>query len=360
MQIRQRPIGGWTVLLLLVALSGCAQSDEPGRAVEGFRFAELPIGYSAVTHIANVLGLYEEEGVNYFEYPRPAGPDVVAALRSAPQVGAHAGGIAVTPVVYMVGAGLSPVILATTLQSNERVRLVTFTDNGITEEPATLRGKRIGRVRGTVGEIYLSRLLARGGMTESDIDAIDGRPADLLGFLLRGDLDAAVLWDPFVTQAGRLYENQMSLGEIPDRGEPHVLLDSSLYTLSFNIVTTYEKLRENRSQMEKFIRAVVRAGDFIEANRPEAQVMLEEWLELLPGDLDHLMATTSFRVHLDVPEMERWLQEELDWYRTTSADGLVVAGDIGRFVDPSLLQEVASTRVRLVDGAADSMGPQGD
>ena len=173
------------VVLLAAAVAGVVylQKDSSGDT-DALRFAQLPITYSAVTHIADANGLYEAEGLDCRTISVPAGPDVVTAIRGTGGGSAHGGGIAITPVVTMVAAGDTPVILATTLSSNVRVRLVTFTESGITEDPATLRGHKIGVVLGTVGEIYLARLLGLGGLSISDVATVNGRPADLRNLCL--------------------------------------------------------------------------------------------------------------------------------------------------------------------------------
>ena len=86
------------------------------------------------------FGYYTEEGVTMTVTSVPAGPDVVASLRSPS--GAGLGTIAVTPVVTLIGASENPIVLATTLTSNEQVQLITFVKTGITEDPKTLRGRR--------------------------------------------------------------------------------------------------------------------------------------------------------------------------------------------------------------------------
>ena len=304
--------------------------------------AELPISYSAVSHLANELGYYTEEGVTMTVTSVPAGPDVVASLRSPS--GAGLGTIAVTPVVTLIGASENPIVLATTLTSNEQVQLITFVKTGITEDPKTLRGKKIGRVRNTVGEIYLSRLLEKGGLKDTDVTLVDGRPADLMNLLVKGDIDAAALWDPFVPQAKRNYEEQLAKKAVSDRGATTVFVDTSLYTLAFNMVTTKEKFDANKAAIEGTLRALIKTEDYIKKNPAEAQTKLEAWLNLKPGDLDHFMQTTNFNVELNVPQMKQWLADELAWLRGVQ-DVKDTRTDMAPFIDASFLKNIDRSRV---------------
>lgn len=306
----------------------------PSGPLPELRFAQLPISYSAVTHLAEDLDSYQDV-LRYVTQSVPAGPDVVAALRNRGPGGAHAGGIAVTPVITMIAAGETPVVLATTLRSNQRVRLVTFSGRGITDDPGTLRGKRVGVVLNTVGDIYLDRLLQSGGLARDEVTLVNGRPADLRNLLLNGELDAAVLWDPFVTQAVRLYNAR----EDKTLGEIEVLLDPALYDLAFNIVTTRDRVAEKREELKKLIAASAAAGQFMQGSPAEAQSRLETWLGLESGDLDHFMGTTSFEVYLDAEQMKQWMKEELMWLQGRRPE-IEIPADFSPYVDESLLLEV--------------------
>lgn len=320
-------------LALLLFLGGC-RSTSPQ-----FRFAELPISYSAVTHLAQSLGYCKAEGLNYFAISVPAGPDVVASLRNGGPSGAYAGGIAVTPVITMIAANDSPVVLATTLDSDEQVQVVTFSHTGITKDPSSLRRKVIGVVRNTVGDIYLSRWLAQGGVPETEVVVVDGRPGDLRSLLIGGKLDAAVLWDPYVAQSVRQYRERIAANPSENRGEPIVLVDPKLYHLAFNIVTTRSYLDEKRPELIALLRAAISASEHVKNDPRQSQVALESWLGLQAGDLDHFMTTTRFDVHLNVPKMKEWMREELQWLQTKQSGG-VVPDDLSGFIDPSLLKSI--------------------
>lgn len=338
---------GAPVLVVIVSVSallflrGCSK---PPEQVKALRFAQLPITYSAVTFIAEAKGYMRDEGLDYSSVSVPAGPDVVTALKGSGGSTADAGGIAITPVITMIGAGDHPVVLATTLSSTRQVKLVTFAQTGINENSATLKGKRVGVTRNTNGDIYLSRLLRKGGLRSQDATLVNGRPADLRGLLIRGEIDAAILWDPFVVQAIREYRSQVEAGKTKSRGEPLVFVDPTLHTLAFNVVTTEEKLAGSREQLIRMLRALKRAEEFIRNNPKEAQSLIEQWLGLEDHDLDDFFATTEFRVSLDAGQVKQWMKEELEWLRENRPDAKV-PDDLSPFVDSSLLKTLDASRV---------------
>ncbi len=309
-----------------------------GQPASELRAVELPISYSAVTHLARTMGFVIREGLQYRVHSVPAGPDLINALRVTGSASVDLGSIATTPVAVMIGAGDRPVVLATLIASPAQVRLVALGTSGISADPTSLRGKRVGFVGSTVGEIYLSRLLAKVGMTESDIKGVNARPADLKALLLRGDLDAAVLWDPFIAQVARA-------AATANRGlPPRVFVETGLYKLTFFLVSMRPTVTARRADLVRFLSACVKAGDAIESNRAQAQRELEVWLGLESGDLKYFVDTTSFRVHLDSKQVIADLRGELEWLRSRQPS-TQVPDDLSSYVDQSVLASVDPSRV---------------
>ncbi len=347
MRLTRRYSISYTVCVIaLLLLAACKAEPVNTARVEPappLRIVQLPITYSAVTHLADSQGFIRAEGLPYAIISVPAGPDLATALRANRDDAGAVGGIAVTPVVTMIAAGDHPVVIATTLTSNRQVKLVTFAQIGITSDPASLHSKRIGVTKNTNGDIYLSRLLKKGKVSDAQI--VNGRPADLRALLIRGDIDAAVLWDPFVVQSERTYRIERDARRVPNRGDIVILVDPTIDTLAFNIVTTAEKLRRHRPELVKLLRSLVRSDQFIASNRPQAQAELEKWLNVEKGDLGDFFETTTFHVELDQPSLRRWISEELVWWKENHPDATVPA-DVAQYMDGSLMAEIDTSRVK--------------
>ena len=334
----------------LLVFPGCKRTSnenagQPRSQGNSLRFAQIPISYSAVTHIAERKGYFTSDALAFSSFSVPAGPDVVTALKGTASAAADCGGIAVTPVITMIAAGDRPVVVATTLVSNHQAKLVTFADTGINENPVSLKGKRIGVVKNTNGDIYLSRLLQKGGLTRSDVVLVNGRPPDLRNLLLQGAIDAAVIWDPFIVQAQREYRKLIAENKAKSRGEVFVFVDPTVHTLAFNIVATRATCEKKRTELIEFLKGTVKAEQFIREQPEEAQRLLEEWLSLETGDLNDLMATTEFRIHLNVSQMKQWMKEELTWLKESQPD-TQIPDDLSPFVDASFLKALEPDRVQ--------------
>src|SRR6202043_1965402 len=97
---------------------------------------------------------------------------------------------------------------------------------------------RIGVVLDTIGETYLDRLLTLGRLARSDVILVNSRPSEIRAALIRGNIDAGVLWDPFTEQTVRTYRRGIMNGTVVNRGQPAVLVNSKLFTTYLNVVTT--------------------------------------------------------------------------------------------------------------------------
>ena len=312
--------------------------------LDSLSFAQIPISYSTVTHIADAKGYFRDAGLVVSIVSAPAGPDIVTQLRNTTTNPVIGGTIAVTPVATMIGAGNEPVILATTVSSWTAAKLVTFAKSGITATPSSLRGKRLGVVNNTNGDIYLSRVLTKGGLKASDVKISNGRPADLVTLLVNGDVDAAVLWEPFISQTKRRYQAVLDSSRAPNRGAPMVFVDSTLHHLEFNVVTTRQQLTQRSAVLRKFLAACLKAEEFIHDHPAEARAETEKWLGLQNGDLEGFFSSSDFHVHLDTAGIQKRLGDELSWLHTKTPTLTVPVG-FGPFVDGSLLRALDSTRV---------------
>ena len=66
---------------------------------------------------------------------------------------------------------------------------------------ADIKGKKVALARGTSAQNVLLRLLAKAGLTYGDIVPVYLSPPNASAALSRGDVDAWVIWDPFLAQA---------------------------------------------------------------------------------------------------------------------------------------------------------------
>jgi ABC-type nitrate/sulfonate/bicarbonate transport system substrate-binding protein len=292
-----------------------------------------------VSHIAGAQGYSSQHGVALRAISVESGPDVVASLMSRSPTAAQTGNLALEPVAAMIAAGSDPVVLATLITTSDHVKLVSFKSTGITDDPRTLRGKRIGVVLDTIGESYLDRLLGLAHLERSDILLVNSRPTEIRAALVRGDLDVGVLWDPFVPQAIRLYERARASHSTIDRGGPVVLVRPGLFTTYLNVVTTRRYLITSRPALVALLRSMLDAEHYISTDRARARALVESWLGLQAGDLRDFFGTAQFAVQLNVTALQVELKKVLQHLKGKDP-GARDPGDLNPYIDTSLLAEI--------------------
>jgi ABC-type nitrate/sulfonate/bicarbonate transport system ATPase subunit/ABC-type nitrate/sulfonate/bicarbonate transport system substrate-binding protein/ubiquinone/menaquinone biosynthesis C-methylase UbiE len=92
-----------------------------------------------------------------------------------------------------------------------------------------LKGKTIGVERRGIGHFFVSYLLLESGMSQDDVEIKDILAHDAGAQLINGDIDAAVLWDPWLSEI----LNLDSLKVVESSASHNVLLDALLVKKSF-------------------------------------------------------------------------------------------------------------------------------
>ncbi|MCP5118860.1 MAG: ABC transporter substrate-binding protein, partial [bacterium] len=182
-----------------LAIPGCGVGGGGGEVVivRSVSFLSVPF------LVAEEEDFWGREGLNVSHIDAVTGPFALDALLSG---SAHFSTVGETPLANAAFLDHDLVIVATFASSGEHIRLIARRDRGITR-PSGLRGKKIGVSFGTGQEFYLDRFLEQNGLSRGDIQAINILPHAIVGPLARGDLDAAVAWEPF------LYHAKQQLGQ---------------------------------------------------------------------------------------------------------------------------------------------------
>ena len=75
-----------------------------------------------------------------------------------------------------------------------------------------LKGKKIGLTLGSNAEHLLNIVLEDAGLTQKDVEIVALEQADILSVLQTGDIDAAAVWEPRISQT-KEYAFRLADGE---------------------------------------------------------------------------------------------------------------------------------------------------
>lgn len=322
----------WATTLWLagVTLAAGLGSSAADRAAIDTRIAGAIYLGDVPTVVADAKGFFRQEGVSAKTAYHPSGKDSLAALRAGE---ADFALTALTPVVLdrladqTPGTPDDPVILASLVHSNDLLHIVTAAASGI-DKPADLHGKRIAINRGTNAEFVWWLYRQYHALEASEIEVIDMRFPDMAEALEAGHIDAALLWEPWVSRVNAPHEAK------PGRARHFHLLE--LYAGKWVLVTTRRTAREQEGLCRSVLNAYKQAIDFIEA-APDTTISL--YRERIPGadriDPQHWHAL-DYDLNLDW-SLIAGLQEQLHWAETVGYGGVDQPVQVLELIEPGPL-----------------------
>lgn len=161
--------------------------------------AHLPV------FVAQQEGLWFDRGLNVDVQILGSGADIAAGLESGQaEFGAVNAGTGVAP---QRASGLLTKLVApynndaTDARYVRWIGIVGRADSGVTTNPQSLKGKKIGVTGGGTPRAYLGAFNNVNGLTEDDYEIVAMGAPDMLTSIISGEVDAVIPWDPFYTAA---------------------------------------------------------------------------------------------------------------------------------------------------------------
>lgn len=221
----------------------------------------------------------------------------------------------------------------TTLSRYTANRLVSKKSIGF-QDVSSLEGKKVGTTKGSNTEYFTEALLAGAGVTA---EVINVSPPDIVPALARGDIDAGVMFPDFYPAAEKAL------------GEDYTEFRSDAYIAWFVLSATPEMLNERGDELQAFVRALIKAEDFIKTNPEKAQEALASATEgLLSLDLiKKKFAEAEYEIGLSNGLLDI-LETQAEW---VVAKGMVDAKPsrelIMNYLATGPLEAVDATRITL-------------
>jgi NitT/TauT family transport system substrate-binding protein len=286
------------VIIALVILAFAAAAVMKGRMNKTAPTRDITIAVSVEplstpVYVAREKGFFRDEGLRVALQPYSAGVD---ALNATVAGRADFGTVADVPLMFAGLKGQKVFIIATIGSSSDHVKIVARRDRQIAR-PADLRGKTVGVRSGTSSEYFLSAFLTYNGVARRDVKVVGMQLNRMTDALAKGEIDAAVSWDPYVSS------QQKALGN-----DAVTFMNRFVYTLNWNIVGNPGFLEKNPEVAERLLRALVRAADFIREHPGDAQEITARGI----GRRITTLGDTDFDVHLGQPLLVN-LESEARW-----------------------------------------------
>ena len=242
-----------SVLALLVSLPACQQKPH----LHTYRIGLGPfIGFGPL-YLAKDKGFFKDAGIDAELIVLTGLAERNSALK-ADRIDALA-----APVDYFVlsaGNNLKATIAMAIDESNGADGIVA---NASIKTVADLRGKTVAFQRGLPSEFFLRALLQQSGLSLQDLKPVDMETAQGGAAFISKQVDAAVLWDPWLTKASQ-------------EGHGHILASSKDYPnlivdcLGFN----QGVISRSPQDVQAIVNAVLRAIGYWKAHPEEANAIM--------------------------------------------------------------------------------------
>lgn len=268
-----------TTLLLLVAalallsLSACQQSTD----AQDFRIALGPwVGFGPL-YLARDKGFFKEHGINVELIVLTGVAERNSALKSGRLEALAA------PVDYFALSAGNGVVATIVMAIDESVGGDGIVAKKSIKRFSDLRGKKVAAQKGLPSDFFLRALLQQNGMDAADIDYIDMETAQAGAAFLAGDLDAAVVWEPWLTKA-------------KEQGNGHVLASTRDYR---NLIVdclafTPRILRQRPDDVQRVVNALLKAIDYAKANPVEASEIMAKYFDVDPKKYRDILSGVDF------------------------------------------------------------------
>jgi len=331
------------VLLVFIISTSCTKkseqtiSEKPTARLAAFQLyvSGLVVAADQSVKIIPDTDCFADANLDCTIIKRSKGPEVVDAL-----VGGSAdfGTLANTPVVLQALQKSDLVIFATIQTTDHDIKVVGHSTQGV-DSGSSLKGKRIGFVGGTIGEIFLNRYFSKHGIDKSEVTLTSAGPAQLRDLFLSKSLDAIIIWEPII--------QDILKDKSVDRNEIFLDVDRSLYVLRMHLVARPQVLKEKREAAQNLVRALICGENLVKKYPDKARQLLELWLDRQPGTLVNVFEEETFRVGLDVPKLLVELKQEAEWAQEAVFSGkAVMPDDFSRYIDPTILESIDPNRVK--------------
>jgi ABC-type nitrate/sulfonate/bicarbonate transport system substrate-binding protein len=287
--------------------------------------------------IAREKGFFKEAGleadIRYF----PSGGDLATAFVGG---SVQMGSSGATPVT-LLRARPYPIVIVARISDNSGAQQLIVRQNVKTLDD--LVGKKIAVMRGTGSEALFNSIVKSYGFDPTKAELINMAPAEMVQAFVRGNVDAITIWEPNGTLARKAGNGKVLISatrsyiagkEGPNRihGEQAVLYTSQAF------------LKEQPATVRAVLVALLKANEFIEANRTEATAILAKEFGLEPADMASVLSANRYTLSLD-DEMAADLNKLSDFLVTLKRlPAPVKAAD---WIDPAPLRALRADQVKL-------------
>jgi len=276
-------------------------------------------------YVAQQEGLFKKHELDVRINTGPSGSAMVAFLVNGQIESAFGSEIA-----GVANHNLDPNVVVVA-QATRLVRWIAVVGRNV-DTLDQLKGKKVGIARGSGGEVFWLAMIDKLKLNPADYTVVNVEAPEMVAALERGNIDAYVVWEPWVTRGLVAIKNTKVLRT------QEGILEQGVY-----VYMNRGWIQKNPAPAEAFIRALADATDLINRDRKRAAKDVSDFLKNLdPAMVEQLMAKLTFEMELSdfTVNLFRLAEAQL------KAQGkLAKPLDWSGFIYPELMRKVLPAKV---------------
>jgi len=240
------------ILVLIIIIAGGFFISEfmkkPGLESEILTIGTSNSLNSVLLTIADEKGFFKKEGISVvLKWYKSAGN----ALDDMLAGNIHMAGVSETPIMYKSFYRDDFKIFATICTNSNDPKIIMISDKG-RPQVSDLTGKIIGTTKkGQSAHFFLYLFLLKHGIGEDNVTLIHDSPAQIVDRLVKGDIHAASLFEPYAAYAKNLIKEKAFVFE-----------ESGLYSKTYNLVAKTNYLNTHNETNKRILKALIAAEKF--------------------------------------------------------------------------------------------------
>lgn len=285
------------LFLIILSITSCSKEEviKPINMTIAAEMSLLP----ATVWVAEKLGYFKEAGLNLTIREFDSGRNALENMLKDKTI--NMATVAQTPIVFNSFNKEDYVIIATMAHSIDDVKVLARKDHGI-KTAADLKGKKVGATLRSTGHYFLEGFLSNHNMNLNDIKLHDVNAAKLKDKLISGELDAITSWEPHI------YNTKKVL----DKSKLTLLLSPIAFRKDFFFTVNKAYTTNNKEHVARFLKAVLKAEQYIKENPTQAQNITAEKISADPVIVKNIWDAFIFEITLEQSILVG-LEDEAQW-----------------------------------------------